>query len=274
MVEIKMKNSISRKLNLNFTKDIPKHWLGNSIFKSHLLNSFTLVFPAGEKFFIRSINKFSRQITDPKLKQDVKTFIRQESQHAVEHEKFFQNLRDQGYEIDWLVDAIESVIKKVLEPGFGAKMNLATTAGLEHFTALLAEIGLKENFLGEAHPIMKELFEWHAAEEIEHRSVAFDVLNAVDKSYALRLAGLINAYVLLSLFCGSSTIYLVAKDKKLLDASVLKDALDTLFLKEALFFKSLQICLHYLDPYFHPDNRDLDELSETVFGNGSLQGVG
>lgn len=269
-----MKNIISRKPNYKFSKDIPKHWLGNSIFKTHLLNSFTLVFPAGEKFFIRSISKHLKLITDTGLKNEVKAFMRQEMQHAVEHEKFFENLKGQGYPIDGPLKLLDKVIKEVLEPAIGSKMCLATTAGLEHFTALLAEIALKENFLSEAHPIMKELFEWHAAEEIEHRSVAFDVLNAVDNSYALRLAGLVNAYLLLSLFSAGFTAYLVSKDKALLKAEVLKDILDTLFLKEALFFKSLIICLNYLDPYFHPSKRDLDDLIGTVFGDMPMQGVG
>lgn len=261
-----MKNIIVRKLNLVFPEDIPKYWLGDSVFKSHLLNSFTLIFPTGEKFFIRSINKYFKYLEDPKLKAEVKAFIQQETQHAHEHEKFFHNLKLQGYEIDTLVNTIDFMVKKILEPAWSSKMNLSTTAGLEHFTALLAEIGLKEKFLKDAHPLMKELFEWHAAEEIEHRSVAYDVLQAVDPSYPLRVAGLINAYLMLFGLSSLCTLYLVYNDRQLLKASVIKDALDTLFLKEALFFKSLKICMRYLGPNFHPDQNDVDELSHGISG--------
>ena len=40
-------------------------------------------------------------------------------------------------------------------------------------------------------PRCAQLLAWHAAEEIEHKAVAFDVLQAVDPSYALRIAGLV-----------------------------------------------------------------------------------
>lgn len=263
-----MKKIIPRKLNLLFPSNIPKHWLKGSVFKTHLLNSFTVIFPVGEKFFIRSINKFFKDLEDPVLKKQVKAFIAQETQHYIEHEKFFKNLQNQGYDIMPLVKAIDTMVKKIIEPALGKKMNLATTAGLEHFTALLAEIGLKDRFLDDAHPVMKELFEWHAAEEIEHRCVAYDVLQAVDDSYALRVAGLVNAYLMLFGFSSVCTVYLIAKDRELLNKAVIKDALDTLFFKEALFIKSAQICFRYLEKDFHPSDQDVDSLAEDVFGMG------
>ena len=41
-----------------------------------------------------------------------------------------------------------------------------------------------------AHPVMRQLLEWHALEELEHKAVAFDVLRAVNPSYALRITGM------------------------------------------------------------------------------------
>lgn len=260
-----MKKLVSRRPNFTFPKDIPKFWLDNSIFKTHLLNSFTLIFPAGERFFIRSISSHLSQIKNDQLKQEVKNFLKQEAQHANEHEKFFENLKAQGHDVDKIILVIDKVISMVFEPNLSPKMCLAITAGLEHFTALLAEIGLKEKFLDKAHPIMKELFEWHAAEEIEHRSVAYDVLHSVDDSYSLRIIGLAFAYLLLVAFSGGSTLYLISKDAGLLDKEVIKEITDTLLTKERLFFKSLQICLLYLNKDFHPSNNDLDFLSEEIF---------
>lgn len=262
-----MKNIKYRRPNFDFSKDIPKFWLNDSIFKTHLLNSFTLIFPAGERFFIRSISPFLNQISDDILKSEVKIFLKQEAQHAFEHEKFFERLREQGFEIDKINFIIDKLIFKFFEPNLSPKMCLAITAGLEHFTALLAELGLKEDFLKNAHPVMKELFEWHAAEEIEHRSVAFDVLQSIDNSYLLRTIGLVFAYILLVSFSGTSTIYLILQDKELLDKQFFKELSDTLLFKEALFFKSLHICLKYLRPDFHPQLNDLDHLSFSIFNN-------
>ena len=268
-----MKPFVSKKLNLQFPSSIPKHWLGGSAFKTHLLNSFTLIFPTGEKYFIRSINKFRKEIQHPKLKEEMREFIKQETQHFIEHEKFFLNLNDQGYDIDVFVKLLDTVVTKILEPFFSDKMNLAITSGLEHFTALLAEIGLKYDFLSEADPIMKELFEWHAAEEIEHRSVAFDILQTIDDDYILRAQGLILAYAFLFGFSATATAYLITKDKKITEPQIWKDMLDTFFFKESVAPKTLKIALRYLRPGFHPKlNGEVDQLLEKIL-SGAQEGV-
>ena len=51
------------------------------------------------------------------------------------------------------------------------------------------------------------------AEEIEHKAVAFDVLQQVDDSYALRIAGLIYSTVMLSSFWFAATVMLLRQEK-------------------------------------------------------------
>ena len=255
----------ARVMNFNFPSSIPKHWLGGCAFKTHLLNSYTLIFPEGEKFFIRSIDKFKKQLKDPSLKMDVRSFMQQETQHYLEHEKFIKNLKEQGYNVEHLTSFVKFMTTKVLEPNFSDKINLSITAGLEHFTALLAEIGLSEGFLQDAEPVMKDLFEWHAAEEIEHKNVAYDVLQEVDDSYTLRVVGLFLAYIILASFSFSYTGALLSQDKKLFDFKTIKTALDVLLLKEKLFLKSISIFMRYLDPEFHPSKIDIEQLAGAVF---------
>ncbi len=264
-------NIIPRKMNFKFPKSIHRYWLGNNPFKTHLLNSFTLLFPAGEKFFIRSIAKFQKDLEDPKLREEVKAFIQQETQHYLEHEKFFDNLKHQGYDIDGLVEWLDSFIENVPDKLNSPKMNLALTAGLEHITALLAEIGLKDNFLEEAQKEMKDLFEWHAAEEIEHRSVAYDVLQSVDPSYALRVAGLVYAYLLMSVFSGSFTVALLYQDRKLLSDKVWREFISVFFTDNALALKAVFVFMRYLHPDFHPShNDDLDDAITSILNPQSL----
>ena len=66
---------------------------------------------------------------------------------------------------------------------------LAMTAALEHVTAIMAESSLSEGSPMEevADPAMRELWDWHAAEEMEHKSVAFDVYRAVGGTEKMRI---------------------------------------------------------------------------------------
>src|SRR4029079_9859046 len=65
---------------------------------------------------------------------------------------------------------------------------------------ILAEGAFSQNLLDNAAPEMRQLLAWHAAEELEHKSVAVDVLQTIDPSYALRMAGLVYATVTLGGF--------------------------------------------------------------------------
>jgi predicted metal-dependent hydrolase len=268
-----MKKIIPRVMNFSFKKTIPRYWNNGNPFSTHLLNSFTLLFPAGEKFFIKSINRYRMQIKDPKLKNDVKDFIRQETQHSIEHEKFFNNLADQGYSLDLMLKSLE-VLLKILDKHSPDKFNLALTSALEHITALLAEITLETNFLENAEQSMKELFEWHAREEIEHRHVAYDVLNEIDDSYTLRVAGLIGAYIIMGSYSSAFTANLLLQDNKLFNSPVLKECFELLLTKEKLFFKGCAIFFRYINPDFHPlENQDVDELVAQFFSDQVELGV-
>jgi predicted metal-dependent hydrolase len=62
-------------------------------------------------------------------------------------------------------------------------------------------------------PEMRALLAWHAAEEIEHKAVAYDVLQRIDPSYALRLWGLAMATALLGGFWLWATTTLLRQDR-------------------------------------------------------------
>jgi predicted metal-dependent hydrolase len=72
---------------------------------------------------------------------------------------------------------------------------LAYTAGYELITAQFARIlfDKQEDWLQGGDEQFASLMLWHAAEEIEHRHVAFEVLQAVNPSYKLRASGMFAA---------------------------------------------------------------------------------
>jgi len=257
-----------RAIKFTFSDHIDKHWFGNDPFKTHWLNSYTLIIPEGEKFIHRSTKRYLGQM-DSNLKEQILGLLSQEILHSKEHERFFGHLYHHGYKIDGYLRQYNFLLYRVLEPFFrllfGPKILLSTAAGLEHINAFIAEIGLSENFLSDAHPDVRALFEWHYAEEIEHKSAVFDVLKSVDHSYFLRAAGM--AFATFTFFgaLSAGTMMLLFQDRKLHNKNVLKEAINFFFFKQKFFFKFVTVCRDYLAPTFHPTQRDNFHLAAKVF---------
>jgi hypothetical protein len=191
---------------------VPRHWLANSPAATAIANGVNLLFPHGERFFVRSVKRFLGDIDDPVLRAQIKGFFGQEGRHASAHDDLNATLRAQGYEVDRFL-ATYKRIASWLERNTPAKLNLAVTAAAEHFTATMAKGALTDGTLDAADPRMAMLLAWHSAEEIEHKAVAFDVLQAIDPSYALRIAGLAYATITLGGFWLWGAAMLLRQDR-------------------------------------------------------------
>jgi predicted metal-dependent hydrolase len=189
-----------RRMDFPFDRSIPKHWFAGSAVGTHLVNAINLLFPAGERFFVRSVHHFVDRIDDEALLREVKAFAGQEGQHAREHERYFELLEAQGYRIRGFLRRYQDFCYVKMEKMFSPELRLAATAACEHFTAIMAENALGDHLLDGAHPTMQALLKWHACEEIEHKAVAFDVLQRVNPSYRLRMTGMALATVTLGAF--------------------------------------------------------------------------
>jgi predicted metal-dependent hydrolase len=159
---------------------------------THLFNGMNLVFPEGERYFIRAVRDLLPGVRDDALRAQVQGFAGQEGRHAHEHQRYFEVLRAQGYQIDRFLARFERFCawSNRWTP---APLRLAITAGAEHYTATLGAFALDDPLVLSAHPVMRRLVVWHAAEEIEHKAVAFDVLRATHPGYALRILGFLIA---------------------------------------------------------------------------------
>ena len=167
-------------------KSIPRYYFGHSPVTSHLLTALSTTFPIGEQFFVHSVrNVRDRVVGNDKLQAEISAFIGQEAMHSHAHAEFNNSWRRDDYQLDsflaWL--AREDARAKSLPP----KIQLAVTCAFEHFTAMLGEYVLR-------HPDLVDSFDkeaarlwlWHAVEELEHRSVAFDTYQAVFNDLRIR----------------------------------------------------------------------------------------
>jgi len=170
-------------------ESVPKHFAQDEdLVTSHFIAALSAMFPEGEKFFIRSVKHYRDQITDPVLKEQVSGFIGQEVVHGREHSAFNEHLAGLGYP----ALKVDRMLRRGLEfrqRHIAPIANLASTAALEHFTATLAELVMRDEQTREAmgHDAVRDLFLWHALEESEHKAVAFDVYRAMGGSERLRI---------------------------------------------------------------------------------------
>lgn len=175
-----------RKMDFEFDPSMERYWFAGDQFKTLLLTALSCTFPEGERFFVRSVRHYQKNLTDPLLKEQVKGFIGQEAHHGNEHEAFNAFMQERGVPTKKVSDFVLNGLKmqgKWLSP----ERQLAKTCALEHFTAMLAELILENpEFLEGMDQRMLPLWLWHAVEESEHKAVAFDVYQDQVGSYWTR----------------------------------------------------------------------------------------
>ena len=196
---------------------------GGDVIASHLITVLSGLFPDGEEMFIQAVRAYRDIVTDEDLNRQVNAFIGQEVLHGRNHRKLNERFAELGYrskvveasmEADvfsltpgmerfiWLVSRIGPLkglmenLEERREEGIDPVFRLAFTAALEHYTATMAELlltnpDLQRRFVDEG---LFRFWAWHAIEESEHRSVAFDVYELVGdedtRCKSMRLAGL------------------------------------------------------------------------------------
>jgi predicted metal-dependent hydrolase len=258
---------------------VPRHWFGGSRAATHIANGVNLLFPAGERFFVRSVRYYLPKLT-PNLAAQVKGFFGQEGRHAQAHERFFGTLRAQGLDVDSILEPYERIAYGTIERWSPPKLRLAATAACEHFTAIMAEDALVSRELDDAHPEIRRLFEWHAVEELEHKAVAFDALQEIAPSYWLRIAGLLVATLTLAAFWLFATKRLLEQDGSSLGGAMreLRELAKTSkrpaqadqSILTGVFLRGI---VAYLRPGFHPNDVDHSKLVATTLERLGSEGV-
>lgn len=256
-----------RKFNPQATAGAPKYFFDNDPFKTHFLNALSILFPEGERFFIRSVLAYRDQVSDPKLLQEIKEFSAQEAQHTLVHEAMNELAARHGYPVAMLERWIRRDLRRFSNRGKknprARRAALAMTVCMEHFTAILA-YQLLTNGDTTLHGLdrnVRALFDWHALEETEHKGVAFDVYQATNGSPGfLRFAMVFSTFFfVLGLFVNLTV--LLYKDGSLWRWSTWKTGLQFVFgPRQGFLVRPWRDWLAFFKPGFHPwkQHRDLD----------------
>ena len=143
--------------------------------------------------------------------------------------------------------------------------------GREH--ERLAEQLLEDkDFQGLADPEMIKIWQWHALEELEHKSVAYDVYELVGNRYSERVAATAASLVVLLPMLGVTWAWMLARDGKLGSIKDNAKGLNMLFGRKGFVSKILPRLPEFTQRHFHPGNHDTRHLEqawrERLFAEG------
>lgn len=250
--------------NLRFATDrdeVPRHWHGGRKAVTAFFDNLSVFFPKGEAFFIESVKAHKHLVADEQLLQDIARFCAQEGIHAREHDRYNAMLRRQGYPVEALEARVERVLARARRV-LPRRAWLSATAALEHFTATMANELLDDpRMLEGAHPVMRALWRWHAAEEVEHRAVAFDVYRAANGPYVERCATMLIATAIFWPLVLDQQIRMMRADGVAGSFEEWRDLLGFLFVEPGGLRRMWIQWLDYFRPDFHPLDGDTGALA-------------
>ncbi|WP_458686599.1 metal-dependent hydrolase [Nocardia tengchongensis] len=239
-----------------------KYFVENDMVYSHFVAGMSGGFPAGEESFIRSVRRVADRVTDPVLEKRVTGFIRQEAMHGLEHRRLNEKLVELGYPIAWLDSEAAKERMLWIEERVPPEVHLAMTAAAEHYTAVLAQRVLANDEIQAipGDPEVWNLLNWHALEELEHKSVAFDVFRAVGGTERARIGVMLAMYSLTLPLTYLGLALAVGRDPVARRQPV-RVAREAYRLFTGPVFRGLMPELgKYLRPGFHPDDIDTAAL--------------
>lgn len=233
--------------------DIPRHWFGGDPFKTRLFDAMSLLFPEGEKYFIECVRDYRERTTDPELLAQIKDFTYQEAQHGMVHTAYNNRIDAQGVAVEHIIEN-EKKLLGWMRRRFPKGFTLAHTAAAEHLTAIMAHSFMnRPEIFEDADPRMRALYVWHGVEEIEHKAVAFDVMQKVAKvGYFTRVLALLYVSLFFPLHTFLILRHMLKVDEVPNRNCVWLRGLAWLYGPRGMMTRLLPAWAAYLKPGFHP----------------------
>ncbi|HVK98800.1 MAG TPA: metal-dependent hydrolase [Dongiaceae bacterium] len=253
-----------RRPKFAFTEEMRRRWCKNTIFYTMLLNAYTIMFPAIERFTVTCLRQELDGITDPVLKARVQAMIAQEAMHGKRHDESLAALKQHHVDYDYMYRFSEFVMSlwiplhKNLGRLFRGQLLVGIIAAGEHWTTLISRWNLRSNaFRYEQSPLAK-LFLWHAVEEVEHKSVAFDLLEYKGGGYFIRIFTFILTTFIFFFLNFTILIFLTGQLRlqEVLHPRFYVEILMYCFFWQATVPLTLWGMIEYCLPYFHPDKHN------------------
>jgi predicted metal-dependent hydrolase len=188
-----------RKLRFGFGDSaVPFLWNESNPAFSAGANALSFFAIAFEQMISAMIREAMPLITDPEIADEAQAFVRQEGQHCMAHRQHAKALIQSHPALRETLDAAIDAFDK-LTATTPLNYRLAYTANLEatftpSFKLMLDNAG---TLFAPGDDRVASLFIWHFVEEVEHRSSALTIYNAIvdDPWYRLRVVRSMYAHI-------------------------------------------------------------------------------
>ena len=247
-----------RHLLIDMKPPLARHWNGGEVFLSAFFDALSMSFPVGEQFFIDSLRDGLTQLPAEQKTawaREIQGFVGQEATHRRLHELYNQHLAVLGYENRWAPRVVKRL--KRLDVFQDKRHKVAVTASTEHLTAIFAAWLLQHpSVLAQAPERMRQLWLWHASEELEHRCTAFDLYRALDGNelWRKRWMRLVSLHFAIDVL--RQTAHHLWRDGQLFKVSTWRGAQHWLFGRQGLLRWGASHWRAYFRADFHPSQFD------------------
>ncbi|MCP5056369.1 MAG: metal-dependent hydrolase [bacterium] len=250
---------------------IPKYWFADNAIITHMENAFSFLIPPGEAFFIRSVRNYQDRAKDPAQKALIEAFVQQEGLHTRAHNEFNASLARFGVDVARETAYARRTVAR-MEKFLPKKMRLGVTVFLEHLTAVGAHTVFSEPVVAESmHPEALRFWRWHAAEELEHKAVAFDLFREVGGGYWLRVLSAVAAIALLAVPLNRLVVRMSREDPQPVSEDMRKSARE---LNRKIAGPQLRMIGKYFRPGFHPWNENDEPYLRGWYRNPDVSAAG
>lgn len=202
----------TRRIRFEYPPDFDPAWHPRLPEFAAAANSVSLLMPYAEPYFVKSVRS-ALPLLDDGARLEAEAYIRQEAQHHAQHRRF-NDLVIRRYP---RLRRLESWMRRTygwFSRTRSQRFNLAFAAGSETIAYTLArwtDENLQSFFAG-SDPVPATLFLWHLAEEVEHKSAAFDVFEAVDGSRLRYAFAMTVSFSILAWFSTLGTLAMLFAD--------------------------------------------------------------
>ncbi|MCJ0763929.1 metal-dependent hydrolase [Variovorax terrae] len=253
-----------RKLEVDLSGGFARHWHGGDPFRSQYYNALSMSFPVGEQFFIDSVRAALKLLPETEahapLRATIQGFIGQEATHRHIHGLYNAQLEKQGLVNRWQHWASWRIAKT---RGFHPLHDLAVTCAYEHCTAVFADGTLRHaSWFEAAEPRMRTLWRWHAAEETEHKAVAYDLYLALGGNHRWRVWWYSYVLAVFAFDAMRQTVLNLWRDGSLFKPRTWWGAATFFFGRDGQLWRCTGPLLAYYRRGFHPDQDGDRALAE------------